>query len=1382
MSRHHTYSYAPRRPRAAAAPRWLVVGLAALGLAAAGETAGRPEASQAASVRLVEASAGRVVVRVIVAAPAIAPSPALEGAVRVRLPGFAAEGPPGTPAVPGRRVFVGLPPEGAYAVTFRVLSSEPLGTLRLEPVPFVEPIDDDALGVLPGVRYEILPEAYAAFEAPPLVEALEPGWIRRQRVLPVEVKPLVYDGATGEAVLATEIEIVVSTGRTRFGDDAGRPWPESALWEGIYDRLLVNAAQARAWRVAPPRPARAPGAAPAALAQGASVRMRVRETGIHAATAATLVSAGFPAGEPLGSLHLFQRTYDEGARTAGLVDVGYHVIEGPTGTPGVFDGTDRLVFYARRLRDDPRAGDAIEKFADHNVYWLGTTGGPAMADRALAPGFVSADTATASFPVDERFEEDRVFWEEIRYPANGDFYTFNAGWEPGPVDAPFTVGRVAGATVQLTAELHGQAYISPRTVKLSVTGAPGTTVLDAAYSLPQKNRQEFTANIPAAALAPGAHALRLERPDGTRPSLQAVVNWVRLVYQARYRARGDMLRFNSGSLAGDTSLAVTGLSSPNLWLFDVTDPDAPELIVLSPAHFTPDAGGGSTLSFRDSFTAQRRYVLLPEARMIPVAASDVTLDTPSALVGSPEEGGVDVLVVAHASFVSQMQGWATYRRAQGHRVLLADVQDVYDEFNNGVPGTRGVDRFVGHFYALGGAGVLLLVGDASEDAKTVHAESGPNFVPTHSWPDHVFSLSLDEIVTTDRRYVKRDGPSDAFPDLVVGRLPVGSASELAIVLQKTYAFEKPSASDFWRRRIVIFSDDRYSEGRSSFGGAQFCPQPAERGFETSQESTAQTIENSLPAGYNVVRFHLSQYTEPFYGGACKSVTAAIQYGRANVTPRLVRFRSDSPPGVLDQGASLVTIQAHMNRSLVTHERVFSTQSAARLGGSTGRDHLRIDNRGKPFVIFGMGCHFSDYALHKELDPQRNDENSPNGDAFAEQLLLQNNKGAVATYGSTGFEYLNQVNAYMERVIDVWFYAPPYEGMIDQTQGQWIFGQLMYLVENEMAGGQSAPVERYHLLGDPLLRIDAGPPAFDVTVDGLLFTTGGLIKSGADGDTIQVVAIVTDENAIQDFSLEIAGADSSGQLTATPLVDQQLPRARQYRVTFSHVPRPETYAIVLRAFQAPDTTQGSYHMAAEFTLNVVTSVALSVNGRTVQSGEAVPAKGSYRVTVALPVYVPETQISVAIDDDVVTGASYTHPSAEDSTTWFIDFSRELAPGTHQMKVTVAGTEFLFDLVVSTTAGLRDVLAVPNPFVEATRFIYTSDVEISEGAIEIFTTSGKRIRRLDIPPGARSPGRNNVFWDGRDAAGGEVANGTYLFVVRVTQRDQSATVRGKLSRLR
>jgi hypothetical protein len=1318
-----------------------------------------------------------VTFRVDVREPRLVASAALAGCERIEIDGYQRRGEPGSPPTLSRQFLVALPPEGSFRVTHRVLASKPLGTHRLEPVPQTVLIPDDEMGPLPSERVVWDETVYRAHIEAPLVETDPDAYIRHQRVLPVWVNPVRYDPVTEELVVATaiEVEVVFVTPRSKPGVGLS-PAREAKGWDEVFGRLLVNAEQAKAWRrsraVTPAAPLER-----AAVVPGA-VKIRVRETGMHSVTASALIASGFPPGQQTTNLHLFHRGYDEAAFAASTQEIAFDVVENTGGAAGVFDGSDRLIFHGRRLRDDPIQGDPREQFSAYNVYWLEPAPGTRMGSRTPGAGFVSPDTATASFPVAAaHFETDLIFRDGTPVGIN-DIYYYNFGAESSALDMPFTVHAVRpGTNATLSAELHGQTYASPRTLRLSLANSLGEQVLDAAYPLPSKQRRVFTATIPAANLTPGVNQFRMNRPDDSRTTLQAHLNWVEITYQSLYRALGNTLRFNSASLSGDTSITVTGLTSTSGFeMFDVTDPALPVRVSLGAGHFQA-VSGGFALSFRETFSGRREFVLVPSARMIPVAGADIVADVPGSIIGnSAETDGVDVLVVSHATFVPTMRQWASYRRAQGYRVLLVDVEDVFDEFDGGVPSARSIYRFTRHFFTRGGAGTLLLVGDSSEDHKHIHTDSGFNFVPTYTRIDNVSSLQLDEVVTSDKKFVKLPGPGgsiDVYPDLEVGRLPVGDVGELDTILNKVYAFEAPAASDFWRRRMIIIADDEYSEGGSTFGGFQFCDNN-EAAFEAGQENTAQIIERSLSAGYEMVRFYLRSHTTPFYTAQCANRFAAITFTRNNVTEILMNE--------LSQGATLVTIQAHMNRSVVTHERLLTTVPATILGGETGKDHLRTDNRHRPWIIFGMGCHFSEYAIHRELGPGRLQDNSPNGDAFAEQYLFQNERGAVGTYGSSGFEYLNQTNAFMNTMASIWFYEAPYDTMLNQTKAEWKFGELMFLVETQMAGAQRDPVERYHILGDPLLRIDAGPPAFEVTVDGRPARSGDIVQSGGEGDTIQVVAVVTDENAIRDFSLEIAGVDLSDSLSIVPLSDPGLPRARQYRVSFRHKLRPETYDIVLRAFQAPDTLAGTYHMEAEFRLKVEATIRVTVNGRPVDSGDAVPVEGSYRIDLAFPVVVSPAEVVVTVDDVAPADLSVFRPDPDDSLALAATFHQALGAGRHDLRVAAGAVEFNYVLVVSAQPGLHDLVNYPNPFRGAgTSFVYTNDAEILEGTIDIFTVSGKRVRSLEIPGNARLPGQNAVFWDGRDSGGGAIGNGVYLYVVRANQRGGSVTQRGKMSKI-
>ncbi len=1338
-------------------------------------------AGDAAPARQIPSAGDRVVFQVEVPAPTFPASP-LPGFEQIRIDGFPSTGNPAEPPVPTRTFLVAIPPEARFTVSVRVMGSQSFGARRLEPWPTPVPIPDEDMGPVPGASLVVDEPVYRAWTQPSLASAEDPVYIRHQRVLPVRVNPVSYDPVSGDLSVATRIEVTVQlSGNVPGAGERASVRPESRGWDDTFKRLFVNPQQAVAWRAPRAEAALAPETV-ARVVPGA-VKLHVRETAMHRVRAATVIAQGFPGGQPLANLHLFKRNYTEGTFSGGTVDVAFTVIEDPAGTPGIFDANDMLVFYGRRLRDDTSAGDTGEQYAAWNVYWLEPAPGLTMTSRSPGAGFVTADTASASFPATLHFETDLMF-RDATPPGMPDVYYYNFGYEAA-LDMPFALSALQpGSSATLSAELHGQKYTTPRLVRLSLVNSKGQKLLDGGYSVPLKLRRVFSSALNAADFDTGDNRFRIERPDPNdplRPGIEVHLNWVEVNGQFLYRARGSTLRFNTATLSGDTSVTVTGLPvTSGIELFDVTAPLAPVRMNLAAGNFQP-ASGGFALSFRENITTRREFIAVPVTKMTEVVAADVVADSPSAIIGSGAESGVDVLVVSHAMFIPQMQEWVAYRRAQGYRVYMVDVEDVFDEFNGGLPSPVAVFRFTRHFFEKGNAGALVLVGDGSKDQKRIHDDSGPNFIPAYSRIDAVSSLALDEVVSVDKRFVKMRAPNgnvDAFPDLVFGRIPVGSTGELQNVLQKTFKYEAPSASDFWRKRMIIMSDDAFSEGGSSFGGSQFCYQGGEVGFRTSQENTALTIENALPAGYDVIRFHLADYTSAFYPppqpGACASQFATMTYTRRNITDLFLNQ--------LNQGATLVTMQSHMNRSLVTHERLLATLSAAALGGDTGRDHLRVENRGKPFVMFGMGCHFSEYSSSREMGSIKVSENNPNGDAIAEQFLLQNDRGAVGVYGSSGFEYLGPNAAYMETAVRIWFYEAPYDTMVNQTRGEWVFGDLMFLTESQLASSQSAPVERYLILGDPLLRIDAGPPAFDVTVDGQPFADGDIVESGGEGDTIQVVATVTDENAIRNFKLEVDGADATADLVIEPLVDAALPHARQYRVSFKHMLRPENYDIVLRAYQAPDTLAGNYHIAAEFTLRVESSIAVSVNGREIQSGATVPATGDYRIDLAFPVFIPGSAIEIAIDDEPVTDANLSHPSPEDSLRWVATFRRTLTGGLHVLLVRAGTIEFTYNLVVGETPGLHNVINYPNPFRgEGTSIVYTNDVEILTGTIDIFTVSGKRVRRLDIPPQARFPGQNAVFWDGRDSAGGALANGTYLYVIRIEQRVGSSTIRGKMARI-
>jgi hypothetical protein len=165
-------------------------------------------------------------------------------------------------------------------------------------------------------------------------------------------------------------------------------------------------------------------------------------------------------------------------------------------------------------------------------------------------------------------------------------------------------------------------------------------------------------------------------------------------------------------------------------------------------------------------------------------------------------------------------------------------------------------------------------------------------------------------------------------------------------------------------------------------------------------------------------------------------------------------------------------------------------------------------------------------------------------------------------------------------------------------------------------------------------------------------------------------------------------------------------------------------------------------------------------------------------VALPIMVDESLLRVETDGEPVTQVTYSHPTPADSTTWLATFSQELTNGPHEVVFYVDESPFPKTVIVGSRAGLLDVIAYPNPFVDDVYFVFTNELQIADGTIDVFTVSGKKVAHLDIPVQSRAPGQNAVRWSGRTHNGDEIANGVYLYVVTVSQNGEKSTHRGKL----
>ena len=154
-------------------------------------------------------------------------------------------------------------------------------------------------------------------------------------------------------------------------------------------------------------------------------------------------------------------------------------------------------------------------------------------------------------------------------------------------------------------------------------------------------------------------------------------------------------------------------------------------------------------------------------------------DTPSNLRDATH--GADYLIITHADFAGALLPLVAHRRGQGLRVVVVDVQDVYDEFSAGRLDPEAIRSFIAYAsaqWSKPAPSYVLLVGDGSYDFLGYSGYGSRNYIPPYL---QMVNPIWGE-TAADNRYAMLD--DDLLPDLMLGRLPVSSPAEAAIVVQK----------------------------------------------------------------------------------------------------------------------------------------------------------------------------------------------------------------------------------------------------------------------------------------------------------------------------------------------------------------------------------------------------------------------------------------------------------------------------------------------------------------------------------------------------------------------------------------------------------------------
>jgi len=593
----------------------------------------------------------------------------------------------------------------------------------------------------------------------------------------------------------------------------------------------------------------------------AMVKIYVEEDGLYRVTAAALREAGLDLGD---------------ASMVQLTNRGQEV-------PFRLGGGRALAieFYGLANRS---------RYSRANVYWLSLgQAGKRMAERKVRTG--GAVSFPTSFATTIHLEEDLLYWPKA--PQGADHWYWRSLSAPSSAVFAFSLPHPTADGGTLRALLLGGTSDSVQPdhhLRILLNGQP---IADITWDGQEEHLVE--AAIPPSSLHEGENTILVEAPGDTGAKADiALLDWFEIDYQRRFVAEGDCLEFEGQAGA----YRMTGFSRGDVEVFDITDPES---VVHLSGYAVERRSDGYAVSFSDSAVGRRRYLAVSSkaiknpARIVPVSPTDLRAP----------DNQADYIVITHPDLRQSIQPLVEWRRAQGLRVAVATVDQIYDEFSHGLADPTAIHdflRYAHEHWAKPAPRYVLLVGDASYDYRDNLKAPNKNLVPTYLLETYFVGETA-----SDNWFVRLD--DDGLPDMAIGRLPAKNAAEVKAVVDKIVGYERSPASGEWRKRILFVADDDDST------------------FESISDELAKSC---LPPGYQAMKVYLSAFADP-------------QESKARIVEEI------------NNGSLIVSYIGHAALDVWAKERIFAS-----------KDISSLHNRGKlPFVVT-MTC-LDGYFHHPEAD-------------------------------------------------------------------------------------------------------------------------------------------------------------------------------------------------------------------------------------------------------------------------------------------------------------------------------------------------------------------------------------------------------------------------------
>lgn len=195
----------------------------------------------------------------------------------------------------------------------------------------------------------------------------------------------------------------------------------------------------------------------------------------------------------------------------------------------------------------------------------------------------------------------------------------------------------------------------------------------------------------------------------------------------------------------------------------------------------------------------------------------VTLLSPTFIGAVPNQNlhgmnSIDFLIITAPELISAANELSGMRAEEGIKSAVVTTEQVYNEFSAGKPDISAIRNFARQLYKNGSLKYLLILGKGTYDFKNINGKS-LSLVPIYESRNSLQPLSTygsDDYLgfLDDGKGVwPESGSGDELLDIGVGRIPASNLNEAEHVVEKLRMYREQSALGQWRKEIYFVAED-----------------------------------------------------------------------------------------------------------------------------------------------------------------------------------------------------------------------------------------------------------------------------------------------------------------------------------------------------------------------------------------------------------------------------------------------------------------------------------------------------------------------------------------------------------------------------------------------